>query len=403
MTTNLKAIAGIIGAGVVAALFIVWLVFFNTPTITPDVSQPQFGSGTTATSVVTPNTTNEAQTVEQVSTQKVFKISNGPVAGAALIEVTRPTSTIARFVLATNGHIFDFAIDTPGAVPKSISNTTIPGIARTVWSEGGRGALVQYLDIDTVKTAHIALPPAATSSTNAGRIQFLPTGAQSVAVSPDGASVAYFLLTTSGSTVYIARADGANAKSLASLSFSQLILSWPSQGTLLAYTPSAAGVPGVALTIDSRTGAVGSLLYAAGLTATADRTFSQVVYQTVTNSRDTYVQNVRTGLSRPLSFDPMPESCRWSLVSSSTLYCPAPYTYVGPSYVDLWHLGAQSAPNSLFSFDVGTGRTTLITTPGERDGGERSDIAELVVSQSDLYLLFIRKNDRSLWGVRLRD
>ncbi len=405
MANNWKIISGIVGAGIVASGLIIWLVFFNTPEPTAEVL-PEFGTSETRSSVSVESlggTNIEQPAVQNISTQKVFKISNGPVAGATLIDTTRPTSTIARFVMATNGHAFDFSIDTPGAVAKSISNTTIPGIVRVAWSEGGRGALLQYIDLETIKTAHFALPAAAATTSPSVRIQFLPAGARSVAVSPDGASVAYLLKTQNGSDGYTARADGANAKKLFSLPLTQLLLSWPSQGTLLAQMPAAAGVVGIVFSVDAKTGAATALLSGQGLTATANRIFSFMVYQTNDSSRITYFQNLKTGASQSLSYSPMPELCRWSLVSSTTLHCATPTSYVEPSYLDLWHLGVASVASSLVSYDLSVGRSTILATPGSSDGGEQADIAEIAVSQSDNYLLFIRKSDRSLWGVRLKN
>ena len=408
MTSNIKWIAGILAVGVIAAGLVLWLVYFHTPTFTPDTSQTQFGGGEvrSTTGVSIPTDTNTAQLAVEstLSTAKVFKIADGPIAGATLVQTVRPaTSTIARFVMATSGHSFDLALDSPGAIPKAISNTTIPGILRVVWSERGRGALMQYMDAGVIKTVHFALPAADATTTTPVRIQFLPEGITTLGVSPDGASVVYLLKTVNGADGYTARADGATSKKLFSLPLSEILLSWPAQGTLLAQSAPAAGVPGVAFSIDSKTGGYSPLLYAQGLTLTADRNFSRVVYQTVGTTRGTYSQNLKTGLATPLSFDPMPELCRWSLATSTTVYCAAPLSYVAPNYLDLWHLGAASAASSILSFDLAKGLSTIIATPGSTDGGQQSDIAELSVSPDDGYLLFIRNNDRSLWGVRLKN
>lgn len=262
---------------------------------------------------------------------------------------------------------------------------------------------MQYMDAGVIKTVHFALPAADATTTTPVRIQFLPEGITTLGVSPDGASVVYLLKTVNGADGYTARADGATSKKLFSLPLSEILLSWPAQGTLLAQSAPAAGVPGVAFSIDSKTGGYSPLLYAQGLTLTADRNFSRVVYQTVGTTRGTYSQNLKTGLATPLSFDPMPELCRWSLATSTTVYCAAPLSYVAPNYLDLWHLGAASAASSILSFDLAKGLSTIIATPGSTDGGQQSDIAELSVSPDDGYLLFIRNNDRSLWGVRLKN
>ncbi len=405
MNTNIKWIAAIVGAGIVAALLIVWFVLLGGPASPADTAVvPSFGTSDTRTSVTnnqqqTPN--NQIQIPQTNTNQKIFKITDGPVAGTTLLVTTRPTSTVARFVLAANGHSMDIQLDTPGAVSKAISNTTIPGIIGALWSEGGRGALLQYLDSGALKTVHLALPAPAATSSSPVRAQFLPVGATNVAVSPDGANVAYLIKTSAGADGYTAKADGTGSKKLFSLPFSQLLLSWPSEGTLLAGNAPANGVPGAVFSIQTKTGNITPLLYAPGVTATADRLFSKVVYQTADNSRNTYVRDVKTGLSKPLSFDPLPEQCVWSNTSPALLYCAAPLEAVPSNYLDLWHTGEAAAADGILSFDLGAGRSQIVAMPGGEDGGEPSDIAELALSPDDHYLLFIRKGDRSLWAVRL--
>lgn len=399
-----------IGGGVIIALAVlvaIWFLFFTgTPVSAPISGNSSFGASDTRTSVNNtqePATNAQTPIISSTSGQKIFKISDGPVAGATLIESSRPTTTVARFVMADSGHLFDLAVDSPGAVAKAISNTTIPGIQKVFWSEGGRGALMQYIDSGVTKTAHFALPGVA--STTRVVVQFLQNNITSLAVSPDGASVAYLIKTAGGADGYNARADGATVKKLFSMPLSQLSLSWPSPSTLLAVSAPAAGVSGGAFAIDAKTGAAAPLLFADGLSATADRSFTHVIYQTAGGTRTTYSLNTKTGLATPLSFDPLPEQCIFSLpgqgaATSTLMYCAAPLQYVDTTYIDQRHQGVTSAQEGLFAFNLSTSRAQLLATPGS-DGGEISDISEFAVSPSGRYAVFIRRGDRSLWGVRL--
>ena len=248
MNTQIKWIITIVAVGIAAAGAIVWLVYFNTPalnTATNTGSQFAQSENRTSTTVTETGGTNTVEPVifTEVSDKKIFKIANGPIAGATLTQITRPaTSTVARFVIQTNGHAFDLILDSPGAVPKAVSNTTIPGIIKVTWSEKGRGALMQYFDASILKTVHFLLPPPASTTTVPVRVQFLPEEIASLAVSPDGANVAYLVKTAGGSDGYTANADGGSVKKLFSLPLSQISIAWPSAGTLLAQSAPAAGV-----------------------------------------------------------------------------------------------------------------------------------------------------------------
>jgi len=69
MNSNIKWIAGIVGAGIVAALFIVWFVLLSGPSAAPaQNTAPSFGTGSTQTTTgVTPTTdaTNSGTPVGQ--------------------------------------------------------------------------------------------------------------------------------------------------------------------------------------------------------------------------------------------------------------------------------------------------------------------------------------------------
>jgi hypothetical protein len=415
---NWRLIAEIVG-GVLFVALVVWFFFFrSTSGLTPaDTAQQQtFGTGDTRTTAGAPTAddANLAQSIQSpVPQTKVFKITDGPVAGAAFSQEDHPTTTVARFVMQQNGHVLDLPIDSPGSVAHSVSNTTIPGAQQAVWetqSSGGRqvaaGTILQYLDNTTIKSVVLSFPQESEASTSSlpapVRIHFLPDGAYAVAVSPDGRSVAYLLAVSGGADLYTAGADSLSPKKLATLPLSQLDLSWPAAGTLLATSRAAAGVPGIAFSISAASGAVSPSLYALGLTTTADAGFNYVIYQSASAAgHTTYVHTVKTNLDRPLSFDPIPEKCVWSRLKASTLYCAVPLSYTAPNYLDLWHAGTASAADSILSYDLLSGKTTIVATPGGDQGGVASDITQLALSADEKYLLFVKKGDRSVWGVRL--
>ena len=402
----------ILGAGVaVFAVLIALAWFFARPagTNTGATSLPTFGLGAPVSTPVQSGTSangaggSNLSLAETGAQTKIFKVADGPVTAATIIETGLPTTTLARFVMADNGHVYDLPLGVPGAALRIISNTTIPGIARALWAPGGRAALMQYEDRGAVKTLSMTFP-AATSTPLPSKIQFLPDGIASVALSPDGASAAYLLATASGSTGYISAANGANSKVLFSSPFSQLLISWPAQGTLLAQTPAAAGVPGGLFSINAKTGAVSSLLFAPGLTAIADSGFLHIVYQTLppgSNLRFSFLHNTKTGGESPLSFDPLPEQCVWSGDNNALMYCAVPLQYVPQNYLDLWHQGLSNTPENIISFNVSTGASAIVAVPGSKDGGAAAEISSIALSQSGNYLLYITKGDRSLWAVRL--
>jgi len=403
MKLDWKIIGGAIAVVLVAAL-VLWLLLFHSSQTTPQSSTGGFGFVNGVSNVQTSGATNVGQT-GAISGQKVFEISAGPVASATFMQTYAPTTTVARYVMADNGHVLDLNIDVPGAVARPVSNTTIPGIVSGTWGRNGSSTVLQYVDAGTLKSVYMEF-----ASTSAGttatptRIQFLPDNILSLAVSPDGSKLTYLLKTNSGSDGYIANIDGSSATKLFSLPLSQVFVSWPATTTLLVQTKSAAGVPGIAFSASVKTGVLTPLLYTPGLSAIANNTFSKIVYQTVAQVggiHQAYAHDTQSGQDLDLPFNPFPEKCVWSAVSNTTLYCAAPAAYVSGDYLDQWHQGLVTTPDSIFEFDVFAGATSLVVAPGSGNTAPAEPINSMAVSSDGRYLLFITRGDQSLWGVRL--
>lgn len=408
MHINWKIIAGVT-AGVVLMLGLILFIFFRSPANTSNTtSSTSFGVGDERTVVVPDTTAGDNAPVASTPTQsqqKVFKVVDGPVTSATLVQTSQPTTTIARYMLQENGHVLDLSLDSAGAVSRAVSNTTIPGTVRTLWTKQGGGAVTQYLDNEVTKTLYIGFPQATTTATasQAVRIQFFPDNVTDVAVSPDGTQAAYLLATASGASGYVANIDGSGSANLFTLPFGDMLISWPATKTLLAGMRSAPDVNGVVFSVNAQNGNVTPLLLGQGVTASASTDFSHVMYQTISSGRAprTYLRTTASGADRGLSFDPIPEKCIWSTAATSTVYCATPIQYVPPNYLTLWYQGAASLADAIVSYDTETGISTVIAAPGSKDGGVESDIVQMSISPDSHYLLFVKKGERSLWAVRL--
>lgn len=398
----------IIGIGtVLLSSLAAWFFFFQPSAVENSPDTPGFlNLGASQTVEVTPEQqgsgegtpTNIPQTVQQ----KVFQVADGPVVSAIVMHTQQPTTTVARYVQQNNGHVLDLVLDSAGAVSKAVSNTTIPGVVRALWTKGGSGVILQYLDGNTVKTVSLAFPTKIATTSQPVTIKFLPDGIQDIVVSPNGTSVAYLLRTQTGVRGYSASTDGTGGKELFTLPFHEIVLTWPSQDTILAYTKSTLGTPSISFSISVSSGAVVTLLYAPTLTLSADPTYTYLVYQTSASGGipTTYTRNLKTGQNSGLSFAPYPERCIWG-TATSTMYCATPLDPVPANYLDLWHAGSATAAEALVSYSFPAGRSTILALPGDSVGGISSTIENISVSDDQKYLLFVRRGDKSLWGVRL--
>ena len=428
MNQTLKKII-ILSVALVGVLFLLWLlwaVFFSSSSSTNPVKSAVGGlfglgggtsfsvGGNTAGGGVS-STTNIIQegtyAGQVVPTQKIFKIADGPVVGATFVQTSNPTTTLARYTNANDGHVFDIPLDVPGAIARVVSNTTIPGLVSAQWltTGAGRGGamLVQYFENTTVKTVYVGFPVASSTvaaGQTAPRVHFLPSNITSVAVSPDGKSIVYLLADGVGSSGYITDTASFNDKKLFSLPLQELVVSWPTAGALLVQSKSAVGLPGIAFSVSTKTGGTSLLVDALGLSASANNDFSKILYQKNEGGGAlpaSFVHDTASGRDASLPFNPFPERCVWSPLSTTTAVCAAPLASVGGSYLDLWHMGLAHSQDGIFSFDVQYGVTSLLALPGSAQGGQKADVAQVALSADGKYLLYITRGDRSLWGVRL--
>lgn len=401
-----KVGVGIAMVGVVVLfLFGAWFMFFKqggTPTGIPTATNQNtqiFGnsnsSNTTQTQTIPSNTDTSNPTAK-----KIFKLADGPIADAVFIQTYTPTTTLARYMMQDSGHILDIPVDVSGAVSRVVSNTTIPGIGSAHWFADGTSVVGQYAENGVIKTVSISVTNTATTS---NKIRFLPDNITDLAPSPDSKSLVYLLPMSGGVGGYIAKADGSTPVKLFSSPLMQVLIAWPTNKTLLLQTKEAYGVPGVAFAVSGENGTMTPLVHAQSLSATANQLFSKILYQSAQNGtvRTTYAHDVASGKDLQLPFNPFPEKCVWSPLSTTMVYCAAPLTATPANYLDLWHQGLYNAADSIFQFDITNGITSLTATPGSSQGGVQSNIAALHISPDGKYLLFITKGDRALWGVRL--
>ena len=390
----------------------VWFLFFHSSIFTtkPGATIKNSQSFSTAgDSQTTPNTpiTTDGQTVDTSGinpNQKIFKIADGPVLSATFVQTYGPTTTLARYTMQDNGHVFDMPVDVPGAIAHVVSNITIPGLTNGVWTQLGNAILLQYNESGVIKTLSLGFSAgASTTASSTPTIHFFPDNIAGIASSPDGTQVAYILTTNNGAVGYLAHTDGTGSKVLFTLPFSQITIAWPSIHTLLVQTKEATGVPGIAFSV-STAGSILPLLYADSLSSTANVTFAKVVYQSTKTgaaTRNTYVHDTTSGLDHVLPFNPLPEKCVWSMTSTSTMYCAAPLDATPANYIDLWHQGLTTITDRIFAFDVDHGLTSMVADPGGTQGGAKADIAQVAVSPDGKYILYITRGDRTLWGVHI--
>ena len=136
-----------------------------------------------------------------------------------------------------------------------------------------------------------------------------------------------------------------------------------------------------------------------GLTININPNTSKVVYgESGPRGYQTKILDIATGETRAFPISTIPsEKCVWDLREQNLIYCAGPQQGLGTSEPEAWYLGLSSSQDNVYSIDTETATVSLIYSP--KNIGP--DISSINVSEDGRVLLFIDKNDSSLWAVYL--
>src|SRR5690606_31240096 len=193
-------------------------------------------------------------------------LSEEPVSGATSILVASEADLedeieIVRYNERATAHVFD--VELSGLDKERISNTTVPRIYESLWTSGGEGVILRYLDDDnqTIKTYHASLiekeeelREGETPFSLEG--SFLPDNISQIVLSPTGEEIFWLTESIRGARGVISNPDGTNQSSVFSSDFTEWIPQWFSQNLLSMTTKASAIAEGFYYTMPRSSGAL---------------------------------------------------------------------------------------------------------------------------------------------------
>ncbi|MFZ1075072.1 MAG: hypothetical protein WAN50_01730 [Minisyncoccia bacterium] len=385
----------ILGIGVLVYFFF----FAKSPSITTtpggNTNFPTAGQGTAATQT----TENEsAPSAPVVVSPRLVQISAGPVVtGEAVIdeksaEASSTTDIAVDYIERQSGNVFTYLENEK--TNTRISNKTIPGIQSASWLPDGSRAFVRYLsgtDFLTVNTYALSA-----SSTDGF---FLPQNLTDIAVS--STSVLALASGVNGSTASLSRADGTNAMNVFSTPLSSLRVGFAGKSQYLATTRASATLPGDAFLVD----ATGHFSRIAGplngLVALASPSGKYVLASySLNGSMEMELVDASSGQTIPLPIATIADKCVWA-PDSSSIYCGIPVSPPsGFSYPDDWYQGAVPFADRIWKIDVAN-RVAELVLDFSGQTKDSIDIESPAIDANGSTLVFVNKNDGSLWSYSL--
>jgi len=415
----------------------------GTGTGTVNTGQDQSDSGFTPfgriPAPVTPNTANIQATstepgYDTPSTPSTLRLlSNTPVGGYGAS--TTASTTIVRWVDRGRGNIYEAHGDILDVI--TISNTVVPKIYDSLWNknltafigpslqDGVSEASLLYAELrarPVPKTASSTGTNAATTtaltaqlmaSTSPGssfiaqtpyelKGKNLPQHIVAYAISPKKDKI-FFLVNDKGSGIgYTATFDGKSVTQIFNTPITQVNAEWPEENTIAITTKGSAFYGGFLYFVNPKTGIWKKILGPIiGLSTRVSHDGKSVLASSAEgNTMSTAIFNVSSHKFTSAVFRTLADKCVWGNFNLNMVYCAVPAQPVNGLYPDDWYRGLVSGADKIWQLNSTTGEIHLVSSIVDQSD-RVIDAFNLGLDPKDEYLLFMNKNDLSLWSLDL--
>ncbi|MEK7157108.1 MAG: hypothetical protein AAB709_00970 [Patescibacteria group bacterium] len=385
--------------GVIVGAYFYFFTGSASVTVAPrGASLPIAGQGTSGANEITPLTPNPNPSAPVTVSGRLVQISQGPVVpGIAVVDIKAINASSSpevsvNYIERESGNVFSYL--TRAKTLTRINNKTLPGIQSAQWLPDGSAAFVRYLsgaDFSTINTYALA----ATSTSGF----FLPQNLSSISVSSTG------LLTiasgVNGSAVSLGRIDGTRSSTIFTTPLTALRVSFAGKNQYLAFSKPSAALSGDAFLVDS-TGHFSRIAGPRnGLVALASPSGKWVLVSYVQGTTmQMELINAATQLSITLPVATIADKCVWT-ADGESIYCGVPQNPdVSRAYPDDWYQGAVQFSDRIWKIQV-AGRYAQLVLDFSQSAEGNLDAEALAINPVGTVLVFVNKNDGSLWSYAL--
>ena len=384
-----------------------FLFFAETPSIAvapagttelPAAGQvPQQGTAPSG-GATTQETPGGAVSAPVTVSARLVQISTGPVVPGEVVVALKPKDASSTPEVAVNyieresGNVFSYLVG--ARTITRINNKTIPGIQSASWLPDGSTAFVRYLsgsDLSTINT--YALSATSTSGF------FLPQNLFDISVS--STSVLTLAGGVNGSAISLGRTDGTRSSTIFTTPLTSLRASLAGKNQYLVYSKPSASLSGSAFLVDSS----GFFSRIAGprdgLSALASPAGRWVlVSYSQSGSMRTELVNTVTNITTAVPIATLTDKCVWA-ADETSIYCGVPMSPdSSATYPDDWHQGIVQFSDRIWKIDV-VGRYAQLVLDFSQASKGTLDAQSLAIDSTKRVLVFMNKNDGSLWSYSL--
>lgn len=329
---------------------------------------------------------------------RLVKISSGLVVPGEAVVNIKPTNASSSpevavsYIERQSGNVFSYLVHANKLA--RTSNKTVLGIQTASWLPDASFAFVRYLS----GTNFTTIDTYALSATSSNGF-FLSQNIADISVS--STSILTLASGVNGSVASLMRTDGTKSSTIFTTPLSALRISFAGKNQYLAFTKPSAKVLGSAFLIDS--GGHFSRIAGPqnGLTALASPGGKWVLvsYMQDTAMRMMLIDTVSNS-TLPVPVATIADKCIWA-TDDSAIYCGIPVNPpMGVNYPDDWYQGAVQFSDRIWKIQV-SGRYAQLVLDFSKETKGSLDAEALAIDPANTTLVFINKNDGSLWSYQL--
>jgi hypothetical protein len=336
---------------------------------------------------------------QPASLPRFRQLSKEPVAGAGFFKSAEAMAV--RWIDRATGNVYE--IDPNTLAKKRLSNNTIPKIYEAVWSAGGSNAYLRYLrednQTDYIETLSLSIPAtAATPATLSGI--YLERDIDQLAVSP-GDNRIFYLKRNGNKEVKGVLADGQgyNQSVIFRHDLVHWLVDWPASNVITLLTKPSSDSLNFLFALNPKTGVLKKILSDFGLTAKLSPDGKKVIFSQNTDGfigLDFMDLNTRKREEK-ITFT-LSDKCAWGPASDFVICGLSKNIFARKDFPEAWYQGKIAFDDYAFWRYVFKNREEdFIYAPAEF----KFDVIEPKISPDGKFLVFINKNDLSLWAVEI--
>ncbi len=413
-----------------------WYLFWYGPgnTITPVVTGNNRPTGFrpfgTSTPIDNGNATTDNTSPDEIPVNniepgtpipKLRLLSNSPVGGYGAN--TTAQTTFIRWIDRGRGNIYEARKDS-GTIT-TLSNTILPKMYESVWNRNLNAFIGSILDEESLPNtlyAEIKISSARLTTngqSNASSSQTirpeidvtpyelkgknLPKNMIGYAVSPDGKQIFMLVNESNNGIGYIANFDGTSVKKIFTTPLTKLNVEWPETNTIALTTKGTASEPGFLYFVNPKTGQWKKILGPIfGLSTKVSHDAKYVIFSATGRNQTLVTSIYPIGKNTPV--DPMVKTlvdkCAWGNFHKNVVYCATPVDISLATYPDDWYRGSVSFTDKIWQIDATNGEVHLVADIVD-ESDRLIDAFNLGLDSEDSTLIFMNKNDLSLWSYDL--